>query len=295
MMLWMSFPVLIILAIQEQGALAMEKKESIEELLPFFVAVSINDDFYQENIKAMAVIWRSNLTFLLDGKENSILEIKESYRGLERERYITEKTLYEKAYEACQETKGELLTYQGKVSYCPFFDFGSGKTRDAFEVFEGNLYPYLISVPSYKDETIEKNLFYYYFRTDMLEKIEWEEGDTVISAKGTADLFRVEDSQQVESDDSYLQILERDSSDYVTWIKVKDRIVGGELFRKRLGLSSSCFSIEQQEDQIRISCKGSGHGFGYSQYGGNAMAKDGKDYESLLKHYFPELCIEKDV
>jgi stage II sporulation protein D len=34
-----------------------------------------------------------------------------------------------------------------------------------------------------------------------------------------------------------------------------------------------------------VTC-GFGHGVGMSQYGANAMAKDGADYEDIIKHYY---------
>jgi len=50
--------------------------------------------------------------------------------------------------------------------------------------------------------------------------------------------------------------------------------------------------LEEAEEGIRIECKGIGHGFGFSQYGANAMAQEKMDYEDLLKYYFHNITIE---
>ena len=37
---------------------------------------------------------------------------------------------------------------------------------------------------------------------------------------------------------------------------------------------------------MQITTKGYGHGVGMSQVGANAMAKEGKNYEEILTHYY---------
>lgn len=43
---------------------------------------------------------------------------------------------------------------------------------------------------------------------------------------------------------------------------------------------------------VRFLCKGKGHGLGFSQYGGNEMAKKGSSWEEILETYFPEMEVE---
>ena len=40
--------------------------------------------------------------------------------------------------------------------------------------------------------------------------------------------------------------------------------------------------------------KGSGHGVGMSQYGAQGMAKEGYDYQAILKHYYQGVEILKN-
>lgn len=279
--LWLLFPVVLICAIQEEGTLVMKKEESVEEILPFLVAASISNGCNIENTKAMAVIWRSNVVYLLDGGKIAMNDLKIQDEMLLKERYLKKKELYQAAIQACRETEGEVMTYEKNVCYCPFFYASNGKTRDAFEFFQKNQYPYLISVPSYRDEESEDFLSYEYYSIEELYEAIFPRGEVKRS--------------ETEPLEGHIQILETDSAGYVLWIKVGNRVMGGEHFRRALQLNSSCFTIEEKESEIRIICKGVGHGFGYSQYGGDQMAKAGKNYNELLKHYFPELDIGKDV
>lgn len=51
-------------------------------------------------------------------------------------------------------------------------------------------------------------------------------------------------------------------------------------------LNSSNFTLEFNKDSIKINCTGYGHGVGMSQWGANAMAKNGDTYDNILKHYY---------
>ena len=63
--------------------------------------------------------------------------------------------------------------------------------------------------------------------------------------------------------------------------------------RKKLDLRSANFTIEQNDSNVIIGTKGFGHGVGMSQYGALAMAKLGKKYDEILKHYYTGVEITK--
>ena len=55
----------------------------------------------------------------------------------------------------------------------------------------------------------------------------------------------------------------------------------------------SCLDVyKRQGEDVRVSTKGYGHGVGMSQYGANAMAKEGSDYRAILQHYYTGISIE---
>ena len=45
--------------------------------------------------------------------------------------------------------------------------------------------------------------------------------------------------------------------------------------------------IELKEKSVVFKVKGYGHGVGMSQWGAEVMAQEGKDYEEILKYYYP--------
>ena len=62
--------------------------------------------------------------------------------------------------------------------------------------------------------------------------------------------------------------------------------VGGNQLRTILGLRSACFTISFEDDTVTFSVTGYGHGVGMSQYGANALAREGKSFEEILKWYY---------
>lgn len=75
-------------------------------------------------------------------------------------------------------------------------------------------------------------------------------------------------------------------------IKVGEEELTGEEWRELFSLSSDNFYIEEYEGKIRMISLGKGHGMGLSQYGANVMAKQGKNYQEILKHYYRDVELE---
>ena len=88
-----------------------------------------------------------------------------------------------------------------------------------------------------------------------------------------------------------IEIKSRDSAGYVTEILADGKVLEGEAFRKGMGLTSSNFTIQKSGKEIRFLCRGKGHGLGFSQYGGNEMAKESANAKEILQYYFPEMDV----
>ena len=59
-----------------------------------------------------------------------------------------------------------------------------------------------------------------------------------------------------------------------------------------LGLKSTNFEIIRQDENIKFSVKGYGHGVGMSQTGADMMAKQGSSYEDIIKHFYTGIEIK---
>lgn len=252
-------PYLMVILMNGLDTALLNRTFNVEMLLPVIVASEMGSEYELEAVKAQTIIARSEFYRKLQEKKNlsSVLtQIREETEFREGEilQALIENLNYEKAV---TETESEVLTVDGKLQLTPYHELSAGRTRDGAEVLHSEEYAYLKSVESDMDKGSEDFLNSVYINQSVLPE--------------------------------RLVIKSRDSAGYVTEILADGDILEGESFRKGMGLSSANFTIQKIGKEIRFLCKGRGHGLGFSQYGGNEMAKEKKSAEEILEFYFPEM------
>lgn len=251
-------PCVATLGINGNTVVKAGKKIDMEEILPGILSFQISEKYQKGAIQAQAVIARSNLYRKLENRKN----IWEFMKVVKEELQDTEKIwkvparIYTKAVE---DTRGLVLTVDGSLKLVPYHELSAGETRDGEETFHDKEYSYLKSVDSSQDKASE----------EFLTEVSLSAG-------------------QVPDD---LKIKEYDEAGYVFSLETGGEILEGETFAWGMGLPSSNFLIQREGNQLRIVSKGKGHGLGFSQYGGNELAKEGKTWKEILNTYFPEMEI----
>ena len=238
-----------------------ERVPDMEEYLPVIVFSQISPDMKKETIKAQTVIARSNIQrWLGEGKNLAeILRKNGSTEEVWRYFFAEKRQIYE---QAAKETDGQVLTYEGKVRLTPWHKRSAGKTRSGEEAFHDEAYTYLKSADSIEDKK----------SPDHIKIVEIPAGQ----------LF------------GELKIKKRDSAGYVTELTIGETLLEGESFAAGMGLESANFSLKKKDDIYYLRVRGSGHGVGFSQFGGNEMAKNGSSAEEILKKYFPEMELKAE-
>lgn len=172
----------------------------------------------------------------------------------------------ERAAAAVRETDGLVLTYEGALIDATFFSCSGGRTEDALAVW-GTDVPYLCSVASPGEEAAQYDRDSVTFSRETLEKaLGISLGADRESWVGTATFTEGGGVEAME--------------------------LGGQRFtgvylRKALGLRSTAFTVTVEEGGLRFDTRGYGHRVGLSQYGANAMASHGADFQTILSHYYP--------
>ena len=179
---------------------------------------------------------------------------------------------WNKIKEAVDETSGQVLSYEGElVLYPQFFSTSSGQTEKSEDVYLGEI-PYLRSVASTGEESAPK------YTSDKTLKI----SDFVYLLNSNFTNLNV----TVENIKNNFNIKSSSAAGGVIKLNINNVEIRGVDFRKALSLNSTNFTYEFNGDYITFHCKGYGHGVGMSQWGANAMAKNGSNYEEILKHYY---------
>lgn len=261
----------------------IKKELGFDEYLIGVVAANMPAGYHIEALMAQAVVSRTyalyNIALLSEdnpGKDEfTTSELGLSYIGLdEMEQYWGSNNYvqqFTKLENCVRGTKDEVLIYDDNLILPVFFGSGTGYTRNAKEAWDVDI-PYLISVSSKQDVT---SIHY-------LRITEYEPSILIGILKQVYPSLDITESSFFKD----ISIEERDSTGYVTKVSLDNMPVSGEEFALILGLNSNHFYIEDYEGKARIICTGVGHGVGLSQYGADALAKEGSSYKDILSYYY---------
>ena len=172
---------------------------------------------------------------------------------------------------AVQEVLSCILVYQGEPAAAAFHSISSGKTESAKDVW-GREVPYLVTADNPEDAENPAG-----------------SGESSLTVQEAAAILsgHLETLSLPEDPAQWIQITERTEAGMVTSAKIGENTVSGEDIRSWFGLSSANFTVECSGETLTFRTKGKGHGVGMSQYGADAMAKEGHTWEEILARYYP--------
>jgi stage II sporulation protein D len=178
----------------------------------------------------------------------------------------------QKITDALTNTDGLALYYDGQPILAAFHAASAGSTKSAKEVW-GQDYPYLQAVDSPEDDSLVPN----YYSTVSMDKEEFVETFSPVYPK--ADLSS-KDCSDWFGEETF------DDAGLPTAIEIGGITVETSSVRALFSLRSASFTVECEGDTITFYVTGYGHGVGMSQYGANALAKEGKTAEEILEWYY---------
>ena len=236
-------------------------------------------NFELEALKAQALAARSYVLKKMEQNKNNDYDIVDTVMN---QVYLDEsqmkakwKDQYEeklqKITKAVNDTQGEYIAYNGEVIQAFFFSTSSGKTENSEEVFQESL-PYLRSVDSTWDSDVSPvfNEIYKFTLEEFYQKLN----------------LPYEEKLQIN-------IVDTTSTGRIKNIEINRQKFKASDLTKLLNLRSTYFNIEQNGNIITIQTKGYGHGGGMSQYGAQAMALKGYNYQEIIKYYYQNVEILK--
>ena len=246
------------------------KEMDLEDYICRVVLGEMPASFEVEALKAQAVAARTYSLRCLGGSKHEgalCTSSKCCQAYCEPEGYIRNGGTYEnvrKVFEAVTQTAGEVLYFEDKLIMATYFSSAGNATEDAKAVW-GSAYPYLTAVSSpegddrYNGETV----------TFTAEEFQEKLGLTL---KGKPE--------------SWFGAATYTTGGGVDRIKIGGTQYKGTTLREKLGLRSTDFTITTTDSTVTFTTNGYGHRVGMSQYGADAMAATGSDYEAILLHYY---------
>lgn len=258
----------------------------LEEYLVSVVMSEMPASFAKEALKAQAVAARTFAAGMLSSQKHTDCTLCSSPSCCQA--WNNEASLQKKygddyadarvlAAQAVEETKDQVLIYDGKLIEAVYYSCSGGSSEAAVAVW-GSDVPYLQSVPSPGEENATK------YRSEV--RVPFAEFKRTLKQ---------------ESGDVRFSVIPEN------WIKnvrytegggVESMTIGGVDFkgtklRNLFSLNSTLFDLTVGNGEMVFSVKGYGHRVGMSQYGADAMARSGCDYREILGHYYTGVTIKK--
>ena len=255
------------------------RKMDVETYLAGVLAGEMRNDWPLEALKAQAILARTFVIQFVDEKDSK-------YGGADISTDITEAQAYNadlinnRIRTAVRETRGLVMSDDGDFAYAWFHAHAGGKTE-------------LPSVAlDFKDEDPD-----YIASVDSPDSSEAPD-----DVKSWTAAFPLEDIAAACADlgvktgeITSIEIGSRGESGRAKALIINGKSVSAPSLRIRLGASklksTMIQSISIQDGSATFKGSGYGHGVGLSQWGAYAMAKDGKNSEEIIDHYFENVAI----
>lgn len=180
-------------------------------------------------------------------------------------------TYYPKVAAAVDAVLDEVLLYEGMPIIAAFHAMSGGRTESAETVW-GMETPYLVPVDSPSDTDAPQ-----YEQTVAFTSEEVRE----ILANARENLLLHGEPE------TWFSGAECTESGTVTQIQAGSGIFTGQEIRSLFSLRSAVFTVAYADGEFTFTTRGYGHHVGMSQYGADALARDGKNYREILAHYYP--------
>ena len=262
----------------------------LEDYLCSVISSEMNANSPMELLKAHAVISRSWALRAMQKPNHEGFDVCaddhcQRYEGLRR--------MNERAVEAVNATRGQVLLFGDEICDCRYYKCCGGKTEVWRTCWEDIDVPYIQSVncdycksPSPKILRLVLNDYDQETKDFRNWKVSYkdEELDTIIAEKSGIDFGHI----------IALDPLHRGASGRIDSLRIvgskHTEIIGKEL-KIRLWLSKSClysswFEVAHKNSVWTLNGHGWGHGAGLCQIGAAVMAAEGHPYEEILSYYY---------
>ena len=256
---------------------------NLDEYLYGVVAAEMPADFSEEALKAQAVVARTYTVYKIINNNSKHGEAQICDDSKCCQAWISKDDRFEKWKEnereenwrkivnAVNSTQGKIIMYENKPINAFFHSNSGGKTEIPINVWGGSGLTYLQVVETSGEEN------YSQYSSEVI--ISKEELQNIMSNEYSD--FTID-----YNDTNCIEILEYTTSGRVKTIKIGNKNLSGVEARSIFKLKSTNFNTYIEGNNIRFTVKGYGHGIGMSQTGADSLAKEGKNYEEIINHFY---------
>lgn len=254
----------------------------LDEYLYGVVSAEMPVDFDMEALKAQAIVARTYTIYKIEQNQSKHGDAHICDNSACCQAWITKedrfarwdedkrKENWNKIVLAVNQTKGRIITYNGKPINAFFHSNSGGSTEAPVNVWGGSGYPYLQTVETAGEEGYSQ----------YSSELEISKEDFILKMKEKYNDFNIDFNRQ-----DCIKVIDYTSGGRIKTIKIGNHNLSGVEVRTIYGLKSANFTVEIN-DKIKFNVTGYGHGVGMSQTGADSLAKQGYGCEDIIKHFY---------
>jgi stage II sporulation protein D len=260
------------------GRLTVINEVDLEEYLYGVLKMEVDPAWPAEALKAQAVAARTAALWSLNKFSSEGYDVRANtdsqvYDGVTAEDPRTSA--------AVDETRGEIMTYQGRPIFAAYHSDSGGYT-ESIEFVWGGTYAYLKGVPDPYSVGAPRH--------------EW-----VVRMDLAVFEDRLRRAGRMVAGVSGIEVAEATPSGRATLLRIAGAhgvlLLKGADLRTILGadLRSTLFTVRlvsEAQPQVEFLGRGYGHGVGLSQWGARGMAEAGRRYREILSYYYAGIAFE---
>lgn len=262
------------------------EKTDVKEYTVGALAAEMSMDSHDEALKAQAV---ACYTYAMYCRENAdrdelngadISDNSKTHQGYinrdERKKKWGDKfeEYEEKAEKIVDEVLEKKMTYDGKPILAAYHDLCSGRTESAETVWGENI-AYLQSVTSDGDRLSP----------------DYDKTVTLSEEKFRTAVQLIDGIELSDDPEEWVGKTDRTDTGFVRSVEIGGTKADGNDLKKALELSSRNFTLTYSDGKFTVKTVGNGHMVGMSQYGADYMARQGSNWQEILKHYYTGITI----
>ncbi len=262
------------------GRLTVINEVDLEEYLYGVLKMEVDPEWPADALRAQAVAARTLALqslgrFASEGYDVRATTDTQVYGGISAEDPRTTA--------AVEETRGEIMTYEGRPIFAAYHSDSGGYTESS-EVVWGGRYPYLQAVPDPYSTGAPNHEWIVRLEVPAFEERLRRAGRSVNGITG-------------------IEVAETTRSGRVGLVRITGThgvlLIKGTDLRAILGaglLRSTLFIVRLTPDEqpvVEFLGRGSGHGVGLSQWGARGMAGAGRTYQEILRYYYTGIEISR--
>ena len=277
-------PRLDVYVTEEEAVRPMELETYVQGVL----AGEMKNDWPLEALKAQAILARTFVLKFVEEKKSRYPDADISTDIEEAQAYNAE-AVNDAIRQAVEETRGQVLSFQGELPYAWFHAHSGGMTElaKAGLGWEKEEPGYTQSVQGNEPDPSEDS-------RELKDAQAWEAGFPFEEFESALSTLGVD----VElTPDSQIAVSERGASGRAITLSVDGQPVNASSLRIALGStkmrSTMLTSLTLgQNGSVHMAGRGYGHGVGMSQWGAYGMAEAGKSAQDIVTHYFRDVTVE---